>query len=177
MALLPGVTSLGTSTTHDGQSGVGFGVASQVGESAILVDPDTGQLLEIRNMEDSIALTGLAQDYVAGSTGAITSYGTQLLWLDPVGESHIVQASQLPQNIPVSIFAVAKPGNGNAVLPLFRTFVQQYGYTPDSFANEGAVQPGDPAVIEWEFTSKNAQFSEYLAAAKASGIFSEVDVL
>ncbi len=109
LALLPGVTSLGTTTTHDGQTGIGFAAASQAGQSAMVVDPTTGRLLELRNLDDTSALTSLAELYVTGPL-KVSSYSTQLQWLDPVGVPTVVQSSDLPADVPLCIFGTAKPG-------------------------------------------------------------------
>jgi hypothetical protein len=180
IALLPGVTSIGTTTTHSGQTGVGFAVASPNGQAAIVVDPATGALIEIRNLEDSSALTSLAEHYV-GSTGPlqVTSYGTQLQWLDPVGQPQLVPQSDLPSDVPVSIYAVAKSGDSNQMFALGQSLQQQFGgpSAGGSGSSEGATGPGSPGAIEWSFVSKDAQFSRYLAAVNASGLFSQIDVI
>jgi hypothetical protein len=180
IALLPGVTSLGTTTTHNGQTGVGFAVPSPNGQSAIVVDPKTGALIEIRNLEDSSALTSLAERYV-GSMSAmrVTSYSTQLQWFDPVGQPALVPKAELPSDVPVSIYAVAKPGVSNQMFAFGESLDRQYGgpSAGGSGSGEGAESPGSPATIEWSFVGNDAQFRQYLAAAKASGLFTEVDVI
>jgi hypothetical protein len=180
IALLPGVASLGSTTTHNGQTGIGFAVSSPNGQTAIVVDPKTGALIEIRNLEDSSALTSLAEHYV-GSTSAlkVSSYSTQLQWLDPVGHPKLVPESELPSDVPVSIYAVAKPGVSNQMFAFGESLERQFGgpSAGGSGSGEGADSPGSPATIEWSFVGSDAQFREYLAAAKASGLFSEVSVI
>ena len=179
IALLPGVTSIGTTTTHSGQTGVGFAVSSPNGQSAIVVDPVTGALIEIRNLEDSTALTSLAEDYVGTGTLQVTSYGAQLLWLDPVGQPHLVPQSDLPSSVPVSIYAVPKSGDSSQMFALGQSLEQQFGgpSAGGSGTAEGATGPGSTGAIEWSFVSKDAQFNQYLAAVKASGLFSQIDVI
>ena len=154
IALLPGVTSIGTTTTHSGQTGVGFAVSSPNGQAAIVVDPATGALIEIRNLEDSSALTSLAEHYVGG-TGPlrVTSYGTQLQWLDPVGQPQLVPQSDLPSNVPVSIYAVAKSGDSNQMFALGQSLQQQFGgpSAGGSGSSEGATGPGSPGSDRVEF--------------------------
>ena len=180
IALLPGVTSLGTTTTHNGQTGIGFAVASPNGQTGIVVDPRTGALVEIRNLEDSSALTSLAEHYV-GSMSAlkVSSYGTQLQWLDPVGQPTLVPESELPSDVPVSIYAIAKPGVSDQMFAFGDSLERQFGgpSAGGSGSGEGANTPGSPATIEWSFIGNSAQFQEYLAAAKASSLFSEVYVI
>lgn len=180
IALLPGVTSIGTTTTHNGQTGVGFAVASPNGQAAIVVDPATGALIEIRNLEDSSALTSLAEHYVGGAGPfRVTNYATQLQWLDPVGQPQLVPQSALPSNVPVSIYAVAKSGDSNQMFALDQSLQQQFGgpSAGGSGSSEGASGPGSPGAIEWSFVSKDAQFNQYLAEVNASGLFSEIDVI
>jgi hypothetical protein len=180
IALLPGVTSIGTTTTHNGQTGVGFAVSSPNGPAAIVVDPATGALIEIRNLEDSSALTSLAEHYV-GNAGPlrITSYGTQLQWLDPVGQPQLVPQSDLPSDVPVSIYAVAKSGDSSQMFALGQSLQRQFGgpSAGGSGSSEGATGPGSPGAIEWSFVNKDAQFNQYLAAINASGLFSQIDVI
>jgi hypothetical protein len=179
IALLPGVTSIGTTTTQSGQTGVGFAVSSPNGQAAIVVDPATGALIEIRNLEDSSALTSLAEHYVGTGPLQVTSYGAQLQWLDPVGQPQLVPQSDLPSNVPVSIYAVAKSGDSNQMFALGQSLEQQFGgpSAGGSGSSEGATGPGSPGAIEWSFVSKDAQFNQYLAAVKASGLFSQIDVI
>jgi hypothetical protein len=179
IALLPGVTSIGATTTHSGQTGVGFAVSSPNGQAAIVVDPATGALIEIRNLEDSSALTSLAEHYVGTGPLQVTSYGAQLQWLDPVGQPQLVPQSDLPSNVPVSIYAVVKSGDSNQMFALGQSLQQQFGGPSGggSGSAEGATGPGSPGAMEWSFVSEDAQFNQYLAAVKASGLFSQIDVI
>ena len=154
IALLPGVTSIGTTTTHSGQTGVGFAVASPNGQAAIVVDPATGALIEIRNLEDSSALTSLAEHYVGGAGPfRVTNYGTQLQWLDPVGQPELVPQSALPADVPVSIYAVAKSGDSNQMFALGQSLEKQFGgpSAGGSGSSEGASGPGSPGSDRVEF--------------------------
>ena len=180
IALLPGVSSLGTTITHNGETGIGFAVASPNGPTAIVVDPKTGRLIEIRNLEDSSALTSLAQHYVRSASALqVTNYGAQLQWLDPIGQPKLVPKSKLPSDVPVSIYAIAKPGVSNQMFSFGDSLERQFGgpSAGGSGSGEGADSPGSPATIEWKFVGNDAQFREYLAAAKASGLFVEVYVI
>ena len=179
IALLPGVASIGTTTTHSGQTGVGFAVSSPNGQTAIVVDPATGALIEIRNLEDSSALTSLAEHYVGKGPLQVTSYSAQLQWLDPVGQPQLVPQSDLPADVPVSIYAVAKSGDSSQMFALGQSLQQQFGgpSAGGSGSAEGATGPGSPGAMEWSFESKDAQFNQYLASVKASGLFSQIDVI
>jgi hypothetical protein len=179
LALLPGVTSLGSTTTHDGRSGLGFAADSQEGQSAIVVDPVTGRLLELRDFDDSSALSSLATAYLGAGPLQVTSYGTTLQWLDPVGPPAVVKSADLPADVPLCIFGTAKPGIDQQLPTLEGQLDQQYGHTSggSSFSGAGALAPGTPATIEWTFSGPGEQFNEYLAAARASGLFSSVNVI
>jgi hypothetical protein len=50
LALLPGIEKLGEVTTQTGRIGLGFAADTFSGRSTIVVDPNTGQLLESRNV-------------------------------------------------------------------------------------------------------------------------------
>jgi hypothetical protein len=179
IALLPGVMSIGTTTTHSGQTGVGFALSSQNGQTTIVVDPATGALIEIRNLEDSSALTSLAEHYVGKGPLQITSYGAQLQWLDPVGQPQLVPQSDLPTDVPVSIYAVAKSGDSAQMFAFGESLQGQFGGPSGggSGSAEGATGPGSPGAMEWSFVNKDATFNQYLAAIKTSGLFSQIDVI
>jgi len=48
IAMLPRVTALGPMTTQKGQTGEGFASGPGSGQSTVVVDPETGALLEVR---------------------------------------------------------------------------------------------------------------------------------
>jgi hypothetical protein len=57
----------------------------------------------------------------------VSSYSTQLQWLDPVGVPTVVQSAALPADVPLCTFGTAKPGVGAQVLTLSDQFENQFG--------------------------------------------------
>ena len=108
MASMPGVTLIGTESTHSGATGVALGgatgLATGEGDRAtIILSSSTGALLEARNVWVTSLLAG-------------TSFGVLTIqWLDPAGSPQVVDSSMLPSSlagqVPTGIVsAVTNPG-------------------------------------------------------------------
>ena len=108
MATMPGVTLIGTETTHSGTTGVALagatGVATGEGDRAtIILSPSTGALLEARNVWVNSLLEG-------------TGFGVLAIqWLDPAGLPQVVDSNMLPSSlagqVPTGVVsAVTNPG-------------------------------------------------------------------
>jgi hypothetical protein len=107
LALLPGVSALRTVATHTGTSGEGFAASNSPDAGAIVVDPHSGQLLEIRNLQFGAwhvlwAMLVMSSFTASGSTSEIlqSPLVDQLYfssnWIDPVGTSSNVDGSSIP---------------------------------------------------------------------------------
>jgi hypothetical protein len=102
LALMPGVRALGETTTHTGATGLGFDApsASPALDSVIVVDEDTGALLEARNVEqrvDPTALNAFMTPTLPGPfpTGGVVSQFT-IQWIDPSSQTQVVDSTSLP---------------------------------------------------------------------------------
>jgi hypothetical protein len=204
LALIPDIHILGNMASHSGQAGVGFSGSSNAGTSVIIVDPSTGALLEARNLQSPGAFLGLGPDYVAPApTPSILTEGggskMTIQWVDPIGSPTVVNASSLPPDISVpapvisagTIVATAKLDSTQSQLTALASQLiarfgdsVSYGYTPSAKdAAAMAVPPtmiadgtaDTPAVMNWNFGS-TTQTRNYLAALKASGLFTSLNV-
>ena len=108
IAQLPGVVALGSTTAHDGQSGQGFASGPGTGQTTIVVNPSTGRLVEVNGLDDSSALTSIAENYLSGGPMQVDQYSADLQWLDPQGAPTVVSQSDLPSDLPTYVFATAK---------------------------------------------------------------------
>lgn len=105
MATMPGVTLLGTETTHGGATGVALAGATGEGyRTTIILSSSTGALIEARDLMVFPLVAGLI------GIGVLT-----IQWLDPIGAPQVVDASMLPSSlvgqVPTGIVsAVTNPG-------------------------------------------------------------------
>lgn len=112
MALLPGIESLGTMTSHSGTQGLGFSMSTQVVLSpsdgaevssltppTVILDAQNGDLLEARDFDYPV-LGSAAQDFVGSPTALVyadgVSYGTTAEWIDPDSGLQVVDQSSVP---------------------------------------------------------------------------------
>jgi hypothetical protein len=177
IALLPGVTALGPMTTHDGEAGQGFASGPGSGQSIIVVDPSTGQLLEVRGLDDSDSLTSIATHYLDGGPMVVTEYSDQLQWLDPVGSPSVMSLSDLPAGLPVYVFATTRTGvtYADAMAP-----VQNLAKPYSSFftSSQGGVtdqtNPNSPWQFQWSFAGPGPVVGQFMQVLRASGLFASV---
>jgi hypothetical protein len=107
LSMIPGMDMLGSMTTHEGAVGLGFAGGPGSSGTVIIVDPATGSLLEVQDIQSPLAFGGLGPSYLApaappgtaptpgiGTEGG--SYGATIEWLDPVGTPTVVGADSLP---------------------------------------------------------------------------------
>jgi hypothetical protein len=177
IALLPGVTALGTTMTHDGQTGQGFASGPGDGQSTIVVNPFTGQLLEVRGLDDSDTLTSIAPNYLNGGPLLVNAYSTQLQWLDPVGVPSVVGPSNLPAGLPVFVFATTTPGLPyNEALTTVHQVAQPYFAFFKSSQSEltDPSNPNSSAVFQWSFAGPGPIVDEFMHTLRASGLFASV---
>lgn len=80
---IPGVRSLGETSTGLGRSGLGFSAKNILGTTTVVVDPRTGALLEARNTDDDAFTFG-------------PQANVDIQWLDPTGTPKVVGHGSLP---------------------------------------------------------------------------------
>jgi hypothetical protein len=177
IALLPGVTALGPTTTHDGETGQGFASGPGSGQSTIVVDPSTGQLLEVRGLDDSDSLSSIAVNYLGGGPMVVNEYSAQLQWLDPIGSPSVIGLSDLPAGLPVYVFATTKPGlSYDAALLPVNHLAQPYFSSFRSIESGVADQsnPNSPGLFQWSFAGPGPVVDQFMQTLRASGLFASV---
>ncbi len=177
IALLPGVTALGPMTTQDGEAGQGFASGPGSGQSIIVVDPSTGQLLEVRDLDDSDSLTSIAAHYLDGGPMMVTEYSDQLQWLDPVGPPSVISLSDLPAGLPVYVFATTRPGvtYTNAMVPV-QNLAKPYSsyFTSSQGGVTDQTNPDSPWRFQWSFAGPGPAVGQFMQALRASELFASV---
>ena len=176
IALLPGVTALGPTTSHNGASGQGFASGPGSAQTTIVVDPSNGQLLEVTGLDDSGSLSSIAGNYLGGGL-TVSQYSSQLQWLDPIGAPSVIGLSDLPSGLPVYVSATAKPG-----LPLTdeltaaRAVWQPYFRFMKSIEAGSTVpsDPNSPVHFQWSFAGPGPVVDQFIRTLRASGLFTSV---
>jgi hypothetical protein len=197
MALLPGVVSLGQSTSHSGKTGIGFStgqqvtlnpqtgaVASKGSGPTVVLDAQTGALLEARNFDIPVLQTA-AEDFVGSSSAPVDSgatYGITTEWIDPVAPSGVVGQDALPSWI--NTFHIIE-----AVTKATATTSSQVSTVVTPFIGGEAVTVGDftfgdqnvpsPGLTTYDVTivGTAADADTFVAALRASGLFASVTVM
>ena len=181
MSLLPGVVSLGNSTTHTGQSGLAFTSTPQPGAviPVVVLDPDTGSMLEARNL-DMPLLTSAAEDFVSGPSAPVFSdgvgYGISAQWIDPAGPPSVIGQSDLPawtRNIHI-IEASTKPTTTSAQVD---ALVQSYMSRGDTFTGVSSGTHANVSSYDITVSGTAAQEGELVSTLAASQLFTSISVL
>ncbi len=177
LALMPHVQELGQVVTHSGATGLGFTTPSPDGPRTIVVEPDTGQLLELRNITsmvpDMAMDVGISQSY----TRSLGSYGSdgELQWIDPIGSPAVVGAvpstlaGELP-TITAQITATAKPGVAPASMEALEAQLSA------QFSFSSGQDPNGGGYMDINFAGPRSQVPAFVAAIQASGLFASVVV-
>jgi hypothetical protein len=177
IALLPDITALGPTTTHDGETGQGFASGPGSGQTTIVVDPSTGQLLEVRGLDDSDSLLSIAPSYLGGGPMLVTEYSAQLQWLDPIGSPSVIGLSDLPAGLPVYVFATLKPGLtlNTELLPVHHLVQPYFRYfKSDDYGISDPSNPNSPALCQWSFAGPGPVVDQFMQTLRASGLFASV---
>jgi hypothetical protein len=184
LALMPSITQLGEVTTHSGQSGLGFASNSpDFGERAIIVDPSTGQLLELRNLTTltpSEAMSMAVEQgypFPAAGSGAGSDGSANLDWIDPVGSSRVVDSipSTLAPRLPsltAQVVATETPGTYQSTNDLQTLLNSQFNH----MLGGGPSVLNGSLVLNLDFDGPASEVPEFVAAIKDSGLFHSVVV-
>ena len=177
IAHLPGVVALGSTTAHDGQSGQGFASGPGTGQTTIVVNPSTGRLVEVSGLDDSTALTSIAENYLSGGPMRVDQYSVDLRWLDPQGASTVVSQSDLPSDLPTYVFATARPDvTVTQLQPLLGSLDRTFAMVLTSW-NEQSADPADPSSPvswDWSFNVPPSGAVPFMQQLKNSGLFALV---
>jgi hypothetical protein len=195
LALIPGIDKLGETTTHTGEAGLGFTADTYSGKSTIIVDPNTGKLLEAQNvpLRAANAAFNLSTEPFSPQNANLLTQGKQVgasvQWVDSLGTRAIVSTSALPSNLkpsptPVAVIvAAAKPSVGGLVnVPyppqlndpvnvLVRQLNNQLG---DAGGGSGLDPTPGAEVLTLDFTASRSQVDNWAQALRSSGLFVSV---
>jgi hypothetical protein len=177
LALLPGVVALGPTTTHDGHSGQGFASGPGTGQSTMVLDPLSGQLLEVSGLDDSNSITAIAGNYLAGGPIQVDQYSSPLQWLDPVGSPTVVPQSDLPTGLPAYVFVVFKPGvTETDVGPLFNSLERRFARSISSFNEQSPGPPRSTSPLSWvwSFRVPPSEVRAFVQSLKSSELVQTV---
>jgi len=191
MARLPGVVSLGRMTAHSGKVGMGFTagtvvvlnptngtVISKVQSPVVILDPETGGLLEARNFSIPV-LVNAAQDFVGSPTAPVfsqgVSYGVTTQWIDPVPGPAVVTQAQLPTWI-LGFHSIEAIGNPNVSEQAQSEVVNPYlGRGNSEFSEWNSPTPSQ-STYEITIDDPDTSVDTVVAALEASGLFQSVVV-
>jgi hypothetical protein len=184
LALMPGVQALGETATHTGTTGLGFDApgASPASDSAIVVDQNTGALLEARNLE-LFAPDVLSPFMTSAFPGQ--GFGGQfaIQWIDPSSPAQVVDSTSLPSEIhpvppPTAVFtAIAKPdASSEQISALGQQLTQEFGTTAFGGIVNEQPQSGAPTTITLTYTGPASQVQAVAEALRMSPIVASVTV-
>jgi hypothetical protein len=199
IALIPGIQKLGETTTHSGQAGLGFAATTFSGRVVIVIDPNTGKLLEVQNgsvrafpsVLNAPSLTSAFYSPRANPLQQGLDVAAQVKWSDSFGARSVVARSALPAALqppptPVAVIvATAKPTIGGLANV---TSTAQLNDPVDVLERQLDTQLGNPGGggsldpipraerLYLVFTGSKAQVGSWDQALRTSGIFVSVDV-
>jgi hypothetical protein len=184
LALMPGVRALGETTTHTGATGLGFDApsASPASDSAIVVDQNTGALLEARNIEllPTVVLSPFMASAFPGQ-GFDGYFAIQ--WIDPSSQAQVVDSTSLPSELhplppPTALFtAIAKPGtSAEQISALDQQMTQQFGATAFSGIDNEQPQSGAAETMTFTYIGLASQVQAVAEALRMSPIVASVTV-
>lgn len=193
IALIPGVHKLGQVTTGTGSTGLGYSADTEQGQTTIIVNPDSGALLEVRNhsFRGAPNIEFLFRPVLGANFAQVQPIGATIQWTDPVGSRSIVDTSALPPvlnppSTPVAVIvARAKPDVGGVVnVPgppklndpfnvLERELTARFGAPGGGFAFDPV--PG-AEVLYLDFNGARSQVENWAQALRSSNLMSSVVV-
>jgi hypothetical protein len=183
LALLPGIRALGTTATHSGSTGAGFesAGAGHLGPTVIVVDPQTGALLEARNLGPglfdplaSFVPLGLGTHGVGGNGG------NKIQWIDPIGSPAVVDRASIPSSLSPSppptavIVAIGKRGVSAIALNTLQGELYARLGAPGEGSGYGSATGG--GVMTFTFDGPRSQVQDYATALRHSDLVASVRV-
>ena len=187
LAVLPGVRALGETSTHTGTTGLGFDApgSSPASNITIVVNPDTGALLEARN----IGVPGAASDAIrAFATPALSptqswTEQSSIEWLDPIGPVQVVGTSDLPSTLnpqapPTAVItAVTRPGTTESQLTALDEQLEgQFGLLTVTGMENESPENGGATTVTFTLGGDASKVPAIARAVRDSPLFSSVTV-
>jgi hypothetical protein len=191
MALLPRIISLGRMTSHSGAVGLGFSTGTEVtlnpkngavtssfSPPTVILDPQSGTLLEARNLDIPV-LQSAAQDFVGSPSAPVytqgVGYGITTQWIDPVAALSVIAEDVVPSWVSTFhiIEAVTKASTTDTQIShVLNPFL---GNGNSAFSDDNVPDAGQTTYdITIIGTAANEQ--TVLTALTASGLFASVSV-
>ncbi len=191
MALIPGVISLGSMTSHSGADGLAFTTRADVtlnpmtgAESSyssppptVILDPSNGALLEARNFDVPRLPQPVSQDFVNGPSAPVSTqgvtFGVTTQWIDPVAAPGVIQRDALPAW--VKTFHVIRATTiGSATDLQVSAVIDRLPRSASGFRDDSAPGPGETF---WFAIAGTAADEAMVSTLRASGVFASISVL
>jgi hypothetical protein len=162
-------------STHAGQVGIGFSGSSPIGKETLILDPQTGRLLEAQNIVDDLAIPS----HAFMGRAVYNPPTARVEWFDPTGISTVVDSSAVPAGLTAllgmppgsRIEMIVKPGRLNEVDSL--AFDKRY--LQGLASQSGFGEPG-PNGFQKDilFYGSQAQEDALVTRLQQTGLFSSV---
>jgi hypothetical protein len=199
LALMPGIHKLGEVTTQTGAKGLGYSADTSQDQSTIVINPNTGALLEahhvlFRYSQPVLDSPDVMMAYSASGTnhlqqGFFLNVGVE--WTDPIAARTIVDTSALPSDLkpappPVAVIvAKAKPSVGGLVNvpgpptlndPLNTLVRQLDAQLGDPGAGFGLDPTPGAEALTLDFNGSRAQVENWAQALRNSDLIASVEI-
>ena len=178
MAKLPGVTDVGSVQTASGQAGDGFSESAAPNASLVVIAPNTGTLLEAKDIPDLRAYNGFGSTYLPSDFSGGLGYNIVIQQIDPIGTATVTQLPStftppVPPGSAGTIVATADPGvSWQQAFDFDDNVLQQFGKAGIS----PTISPTTHQVVMTFDFESSEQLQQYAASLKGSGLFASVDV-
>jgi hypothetical protein len=180
MSTFPGVTLLGTETTHSGATGLAFAGQNDSVQAVVVLSPATGALLEARNINvysfESLYTNLQTSFFPVAEKSSGGGIAAAFQWLDPIGTPSVVDSvppafGQVPPTPSAAIDVTMKPGTTQPEVKalLDETSIQLKGTTT-------ITGIGDSLHLELTLNGPADQVKAFVTALRASSIVASVVV-
>lgn len=188
---LPGVTSLGQMTGHTGAAGLAFSmstdstlsptsgtVTSSFTPPTVILDPQSGTLLEARNLTVPV-LQSAAQDFVSSPSAPVytegVGYGITAQWIDPAAALSVVPQDSIPTWI--GTFHITEAiTNASATEAQVSAVVNPFLGIGNSAVMDDNVPDSGKTTYDITVMGTAANEQAVVSALTASGLFASISV-
>jgi hypothetical protein len=191
LALLPGIASLGTMTSHSGAQGLGFSMPTQVTLNAdngaevssftpptLILDSQSGDLLEVRHLDYPV-LQSAAQDFVASPSALVysqgVSYGVTAQWMDRVAGLQVISQSSVPSWISTYHIIEAVTTTSATASQLSNVVNPFLGHGNSAYSDGNTPAPGE-TTYDITIMGTAVTVQDVINALTGSGLFTTVSV-
>ena len=107
----------------------------------------------------------------------VNGYSAQLQWLDPIGSPSVISVSELPDGLPVYVFATTRPGlSFNDASTSVNQIARPY-FSFFKSSQSGSTDPSNsnsPDLFQWSFAEAGPVVAQFIQTLRASGLFASV---